>query len=299
MSRCLGTLLGVVAFAYIDDIIVFSNSIEDHMRDLEKVLMKISEANLKIKLSKCEFFKTEVRYLGFIISKNGLSYPKNKKVAEAPIPKSTKELQRFLGTCNFVRKFIPAFSEIAKPLYHLLRKDVKYDFNADCIKSYNKLKELINSTPVLAHPDFTKCFYLFTDASNTGIGAVLMQTASNGKDLRPIEYFSKTLSKVQMKYSTTKKECSALVTAIKKFQYTISGYPLTVLTDHRPLTYMFSKKLPTDAALARWCLSLQGFSLELKYYPGKNNVVADYLSRLEEPPNELDIKNCETLINHD
>lgn len=299
MARALGNLLGVIAFCYIDDIIIYSENMKDHFEDLEKIFSKIREADLRLSVGKCQFMKPKVNYLGFTISRNGVSYEKNEKLANAGVPKNVKELQQFLGICNYYRKFIPSFAEIAKPLYLLLRKEVPYKFDENTLIAFNKLKELINSENVLAHPDFSKKFYLFTDASNTGMGAVLMQPSdSDDKVMRPVSYYSKTLSKTQQLYSTTKKECLALVSAIKHFQFIICGYQLTVLTDHRPLTYMLKRKLPTDAAMARWCLSIQAYDLTLKYFPGKLNVVADYLSRLPEPLTERQLRDCELLVDY-
>jgi len=293
MSRCLGEVLGKLAFCFIDDIIVFSNSVEEHFCHLRQVFSKLRSANLHMKLEKCQFLKTKVDYLGFVISSEGISYNKNSKIENANPPKDVKELQRFLGTCNYFRRFIEKFSDIAKPLYSLLKKNSEYIWSEDCEKAFQSLKAKLSKPPVLAHPNYSKPFFIFTDASADGIGACLMQTDDSSPSLmRPIIFFSKTLNKAQRRYSTTKKEALGLVTAVKQFQYIITGYPTIVLTDHRPLIYMFSKKLPADAAMARWCLTIQSFQLELKYFPGKQNVVADYLSRL--PSQE--IMRCETLI---
>ena len=296
MSRCLGEILGKIAFCFIDDIIIYSQTVDDHFEHLRNVFTKLREANLHIKLEKCEFFKSKVNYLGHVISREGISYNKSNKIENAIPPKDVKELQRFLGAVNYFRKFIPMFSEIAKPLYKLLQKNQPFDWSEECVRAFDKLKSQLSNPPVLAHPNYDKPFYIFTDASQDGIGACLCQAADqNPKLMRPIMYFSKTLNKAQRRYSTTKREALGLVTAVKQFQYIVTGYPCYVLTDHRPLIFMFNRKnLPADAAMARWCLALQAYDLELKYYPGKKNVVADYLSR-SPGLSEIDLLNCETI----
>ena len=295
MSRCLGEVLGMIAFCYLDDIIIFSKSISDHLEHLEIVLDKIKQANLRVKLEKCEFLKNRVNYLGYIISSEGITYETNSNIEKATPPTDVKSLQTYLGFVNYFRRFIPQFSVIASPLYSLLQKDKVYEWTPECDEAFRNLQELVNQKPVLSHPDYEKPFYVFSDASGSGLGGCLMQAVGESKVLKPILYFSKTLSKTQRRYSTTKREALALVSAIRQFRYIITGYPTYVFTDHRPLVFMFKRKLPPDAAMARWCLALQGYPIELKYYPGKLNVIADYLSRITVPLEEQDMVECETL----
>ena len=195
---------------------------------------------------------------------------------------------------NYLRKFVPHFSTIANPLYKLLRTDTPFNWTNECENAFIKLKTILYETTTLAHPDYNKEFILFSDASNIGLGGCLAQADENGT-LKPLSYFSKTLSKTQQRYSTTKREGLALVSCLKHFQFILLGYPTIVCTDHRPLISLFSKKLPTDSALARWCISIQSFQLTLKYFPGKFNCVADYMSRIDSPPNMENINVCENI----
>ena len=298
MSRVLQDLLGVISYCYIDDIVVYSRHEKDHLQHLEMVLKKLSEAKLTLKLEKCQFFQTSIKYLGYNIDRTGISCNNSFKLTDCPRPHNVKTLQQFLGLVNYFRKFIPAFGNIARPLYNLLRNDTDFDWTDECETAYVRLKNILSETTTLAHPNYNEPFVLFTDASNYCIGACLAQADKQGH-LRPLGYFSKTMTRTQCKYSTTKKEALALVSALKHFQFIITGYPTIVCTDHRPLIGLFSKKLPTDTALARWCLSIQSFRLSLKYYPGKLNVVADYMSRLENPPTLIDIENCPILAQTD
>ena len=296
MSKILGDLLGVVAYCYIDDIILYSRNHEEHLESIEKILERLNKAKLTLRLEKCVFFRTKIKYLGHVISQDGITCPDSFKLKDCPRPFDKKSLQQFLGLANFYRKFVPLFSVIAHPLYRLLQINVPFDWTENCEAAFQKLKEKLNIMTTLAHPNFKRDFVLFTDASNTGIGACLAQEGPDGK-LRPLSYFSKTLSKTQVRYCTTKKEALGVVSALKHFQYIITGYHCIICTDHRPLTSIFSKNLPTDTALARWCLSIQSFNLTLKYYPGKLNVVADYLSRI--PTLFSDIEKAETLAQAD
>lgn len=238
--------------------------------------------------------KTEINYLGYKINSKGITCENSFKLSQCPRPKDVKTLQQFLGLANYFRRFVPSFSTLASPLYKLLRGNISFNWDEECEQAFLKLKNILNEATVLAHPDYTKDFILFTDASNIAIGACLAQANDDG-ELQPLSYFSKTLSKTQQNYSTTKKEALGLVSALKHYQYVLLGYHTTVCTDHRPLVSLFSKKLPSDTALARWCLAIQSFQLTIKYYPGKFNCVADYMSRLENPPKLSVIQLCKDI----
>ena len=298
MSRVLQDLLGIIAYCYVDDIIIFSQNHSEHLQHLRQVFKRLQEAHLTLKLEKCAFFQKEIKYLGHIVNSKGFTCENNFKLSECPRPTDVKQLQRFLGMTNYFRKFIPLFSTIALHLYKLLRANVPFIWDNDCEVAFQKLKNILHSETTLAHPDYSKSFVLFTDSSNHSCGGCLAQPNEDGV-LQPLGYFSKTLTKSQMNYSTTKKEAFALVSSLKHFQYILLGYPTIVCTDHRPLISLFSKKLPTDTALARWCLSIQSFNLELKHYPGKFNCVADYLSRLPNPLSIDKLENSPVLATSD
>ena len=280
MSKTLGSLLGMVAYTFLDDILIYSKHIDKHEEDVRKVLDKLKQVNLHVKLSKCSFYKTEINYLGFTITGDGMKCNADKinEVKDIPKPKNAKQLQQVLGSFNFFRAFIPDIAKLAKPLYGLLRKDVTFEWSKECDDAFHKLKN--NFFNLLAHPDYGKPFYLFTDASREGLGSCLLQYDNNNK-LRPIGLFSRTLNKAEQNYSVTKLEMLAIHDSVKHFRYMITGYKVSILTDHKPLVGLFVKRhLPSDGAMARWMLYLSTFSLEFKYVKGKSNSVADFLSRL-------------------
>ena len=285
MCRVLQELLGKLCFVFLDDILIFSKNINDHLKDVEKVLSNLRAANLKLKLEKCVFFKDNIKFLGHSISKEGIQCVNNEKVLKMPQPTNVKELQRFLGLANYFRKFIPVFSRIAEPLYRLLNKDNKFEWTEKCNISFHSLKQSLVSPTVLAHPNYHKPFFVFTDASDSGIGACLMQADnSSSRNLRPIAFYSKSLNSTQKRYSVTKKEFFAIHSSLKEFQYIILGYPITILSDHKPLTAFFGRKIPLDTAMARWCIEINSYDVQIKYFEGKRNIVADTLSRLTENP---------------
>ena len=269
MCQALNNIIGKLCFVFIDDILIFSRSIDEHLADIKSVLANLRASNLSIKLEKCSFYKESIEYLGHIINKEGIKCVQNEKLRNMARPKNVEELQRFLGLANFFRKFIPVFSRIAYPLYQLLRKDVQFLWDEHCEESFEKLRNSLIGDTVLAHPNYKLPFYLFTDACNLGIGAALMQSSNASKDLRPVAFFSKSLNNAQKRYSTTKKEFFAIHSALKEFQYLILGYEVIVLTDHKPLAPLFSKKLPLDSAMARWCIEAEPYNCSVKYFAGK------------------------------
>ena len=151
-------------------------------------------------------------------------------------PQNVKSLQRFLGLSNYYRKFVPLFSNKAEPLYRLLNKDTKFEWTEECENSFQFLKNCLTSKPLLAHPNFNKTNHLFCDASNSGVGAVLMQSENTTDEkLKPIAYFSKSLNATQKRYSITKKEFFAIHKALREFQYLCLGYEIVRMTDHKPI----------------------------------------------------------------
>ena len=295
MCKALQKLLGTLCFVFIDDILVFSKSVKSHLSDIKEVLESLRNGNLSVKLEKCSFFQSQVEYLGHRISGEGIACVNNGKLETMSRPNNVKELQRFLGVANFFRKFIPVFSRVAYPLYQLLRKDKEFIWDEACESAFIKLKGCLLSDVVLAHPNYTKDFHLFTDASNCGLGACLMQVDDEGQ-LKPLMYFSKSLNSAQKRYSTTKKEFLAIYEALREFRFIVLGYNCTVYTDHRPLSYLFKRKLPSDCAMARWSIEIDSFNVDVKYFEGKRNVVADFLSRIDGNVLLTDVlDNCENL----
>lgn len=280
MDNVLKELQGTICLVYMDDIIVYSTSLQEHIENLKKVFLKLEAAQLKVQLDKCEFLQKETAFLGHIVSVDGIkpNPDKIKSIQNFPIPNSQKEIKQFLGLVGYYRKFIKDFAKITKPLTKCLKKGEVIKHTPEFIKSVNICKHLLMNDPILTYPDFSKEFILTTDASNIAIGAVLSQ-GNVGHD-KPICYASRTLTDTEQKYSTIEKELLAIVWATKYFRPYLFGRKFKIYTDHRPLTWLFSIKEP-NSKLIRWRLKLEEFDYEIIYKPGKINSNADALSRVK------------------
>ena len=266
---------------YIDDVVIFSDNWSDHIRQIECFLQIMREAKLTINLMKSEFGKATVKYLGHIVGQ-GQVRPLDAKIqtiVKYPIPTSRKELARFLGMAGYYRNFCLNFSDIAAPLTNLLSKKVKFVWTHDCQLAFDKVKLLLQKSPVLKSPDYEKPFKLIIDSSDVGTGSVLVQEASDGLD-HPVSYFSKKFLKYQKNYSVVEKETLGLVLALEHFDVYLGSTPfkIKVYTDHNPLTFLKTMK-NKNQRLVRWSLALQEYNLEIQHIPGSENVVADALSR--------------------
>ena len=266
---------------YIDDVVIFSDNWSDHIRQIERFFQIMREAKLTINLMKSEFGKATVKYLGHIVGQ-GQVRPLDAKIqtiVKYPIPTSRKELVRFLGMAGYYRNFCLNFSDIAAPLTNLLSKKVKFVWTDDCQLAFDKVKLLLQKSPVLKSPDYEKPFKLIIDSSDVGTGSVLVQEASDGLD-HPVSYFSKKFLKYQKNYSVVEKETLGLVLALEHFDVYLGSTPfkIKVYTDHNPLTFLKTMK-NKNQRLVRWSLALQEYNLEIQHIPGSENVVADALSR--------------------
>ena len=266
---------------YIDDVVIYSDNWSDHIRQIKRFFQIMREAKLTINLMKSEFGKATVKYLGHIAGQ-GQVRPLDAKIqtiAKFPIPTSRKELARFLGMAGYYRNFCLNFSEIAAPLTNLLSKKVKFVWTDDCQLAFDKVKLLLQKSPVLKSPDYEKPFKLIIDSSDVGTGSVLVQEASDGLD-HPVSYFSKKFLKYQKNYSVVEKETLGLVLALEHFDVYLGSTPfkIRVYTDHNPLTFLKTMK-NKNQRLVRWSLALQEYNLEIQHIPGSENVVADALSR--------------------
>ena len=268
---------------YIDDIIIFSKTWQEHLQILERVLKAISEAGLVVNLKKCDFAKARVVYLGHEIG-YGKVLPKESNVEAIlnfPTPRNVRGVRSFLGLAGYYRRFVQNFSDIVGPLTSLLKKGVKFQWGEECKQAFERIKYIITSYPILRSPDFDKQFCLATDASDSGVGAVLLQEF--GGELHPIAYFSRKLNTAQRNYSTIEKEALSLVLAFSHFEvYVNSGdKPVVVYTDHNPLVFL-NKFRNKNARLTRWSLFFQDKLFEIKHIKGKMNIVPDRLSRIAE-----------------
>ena len=231
---------------YIDDVVIFSDNWSDHICQIERFFQIMREAKLTINLMKSEFGKATVKYLGHIVGQ-GQVRPLDAKIqtiVKYPIPTSRKELARFLGMAGYYRNFCLNFSEIAAPLTNLLSKKVKFVWTDDCQMAFDKVKLLLQKSPVLKSPDYEKPFKLIIDSSDVGTGSVLVQEASDGLD-HPVSYFSKKFLKYQKNYSVVEKETLGLVLALEHFDVYLGStpYKIKVYTDHNPLTFLKTMKM--------------------------------------------------------
>ncbi|XP_063920701.1 uncharacterized protein LOC135135549 [Zophobas morio] len=276
MNAVLSGLQGTQCFTYMDDVIIYASSLQEHQTKLKNVFDRLRLNNLKLQPDKCEFLHKEISYLGHVITENGVK-PNPEKIcaiSDYPRPTNTKTIKQFLGLLGYYRKFIKNFAAIAKPLTSLLKKDIAFVWGPEQELSFTTFKQVLTNEPILQYPDFSKSFTLTTDSSNFAIGAVLSQ---GDRDL-PVAYTSRTLNKAECNYNTTEKELLAIVYAVKHFRPYLYGQKFKIVTDHRPLTWLFNCRDPSSR-LVRWRLLLNEYEYEICYKPGKINSNADALSR--------------------
>lgn len=277
MNEVLKDFVGKICYVYLDDIIVFSTSLEEHINSLKKIFEQLQRVNLKVSLNKCDFLKKESEFLGHVVTQDGIKPNPNKiqAIKHFPIPKTIKEIQSFLGLTGYYRKFIQDYAKIIKPMTLCLKKDKKINTkDLEYKEAFEKLKLVMTDNLLNRHPDFNKEFTLTTDASNYAIGAVLSQ--SHG----PLCFASRTLNKHEQNYSTIEKELLAIVWATKQFRHYLYGRKFKILTDHRPLAWLQNLREP-NSKLQRWKIKLEEYDFQIEYLAGKENKVADALSRIK------------------
>ena len=244
--------------SYIDNILVYFKTLEDHLKHLEVVLKRLQEVSLKLKPSKCKFVRSEVEYLGHLITREGLRVnPRLMNSTESPVvPHNVCEVRMFLGLTSYYRKFVCGFAGIAQPLHRLTCKDVTYQWTDSCQKAIDELKGKVASAPVLAYPAFNKDFVLETDASIQGLGAILSQLRSDDK-LHPIYFASRALSPQEKNYSVTELKTLAVVWAISHFHHYVYGNNLVVYTDQTAVKAILDAPNPSGKH-ARWWMQVYG-----------------------------------------
>lgn len=267
------------AVNYIDDILIFSKTFEEHIMHLSQLLEAILAEGFRLKFSKCIFASNSVKYLGHIIE-NGFIKPLKDNlisIKNFPVPEKQKNVRQFLGKINYYNKYIPKVAIILDPLHNLLRKNQKFIWSEECEKSFNKIKLLLCSQPILRIFDPNLPIYIYTDASIQGIGAVLKQQEQN-EDKKPVAYFSRKLNEAQKRKKPIYLECLAIKEAVKFWQHWLIGKKIIVYTDHKPLENLRIKSR-TDEELGDLTYYLSQYDIEIRYNPGVSNQEADCLSR--------------------
>lgn len=293
--------LTLFAVNYIDDILIFSKSFEEHICHLEKLLEAILKEGFRLKLTKCFFALDSVTYLGHVISCNSIS-PINDNlisIKNFPVPKTQKNIRQFLGKINFYNKFIPRVSTVLEPMHNLLRKNQKFLWTQDCQDTFEKLKEYLCTTPILSIFDPELPIRIYTDASLEGIGAVLKQPKIDEKGEEtehPVAYFSRKLNDAQKKKKAIHIECLAIKGAVKFWQHWLMGKYFTIFSDHKPLENL-NIKARTDEELGDLSYYLSQYDFKIEYYPGKKNLEADCLSRNPVLEPIEDNEDCLKVVN--
>lgn len=288
-------LLGLeFCYGYIDDILVFSSSVQEHKNHLRQLFERLKEYGIVVNTAKCVLGQPEVTFLGYRVSAAGTKPLESKveSIRQYPVPKTVKELRRFLGMLNFYRRFVPNAAQLQAPLNDVfsgskIKGSHPIDMTPQLLRAFEDCKESLSQAALLAHPDPVAELAIVTDASDTAIGAVLQQR--NGKDWEPLAFYSHKLSTSQKKYSPYDRELLAVYEAIKYFRHMVEARNFTIFTDHKPLTFAFSKS--KDKCTPRQFRHLDyiaQFTTDVKYLPGKKNVVADALSRVEEIATAVD-----------
>lgn len=299
VDHVIGCDLEPYVFVYLDDIIVATNSFEKHFEILDELAKRITKAGLTISVEKSRFCMKVLKYLGYIVNAEGILPDPDKvqSILNYPIPKNIKDIRRLIGLTGWYRRFIPDYSTITSPITDLLKttktKPKKLVWSDDASHALEQIKSRLTAAPVLSNPDFTKPFIMQTDASDVGLGAVLVQGEND--DEKVVAYWSRKLTAAERKYQTTERECLAVVQAIEHFRPYIEGVHFSVITDHASLLWLQNLKDPAGR-LGRWVLRLQAYNFTLSHRKGKFMTVADALSRAVET---LEIENISSNTSSD
>ncbi|KAL0201043.1 hypothetical protein M9458_004230, partial [Cirrhinus mrigala] len=282
INDVLRDMLGRWCYAYLDDILVYSKTLEEHTQHVRAVLQRLLAHQLYCKLEKCAFHQHTTTFLGFVISSQGVAMDPQKleAVRAWPLPTSLKQLQRFLGFANFYRRFIQGFSATAAPLTALTRPSRgEFQLTPEAISAFKKLCLLFTTAPILIHPNPDKPFVVEVDASDVGVGAILSQRGPDEK-LHPCSFFSRKFNPTQQRYGVGDRELLAIKWALEEWRHWLQGGsdPFTVWTDHQNLTVIRQTK-QLNPRQARWALFFEHFNFHLSYRPGSKNAKADAISR--------------------
>ena len=278
------------ACAYLDDILMFSETAEEHEKHIKEVFRRLREHKLKLKLPKCAFFQTETEYLGFQIETGGIkpNPEKVKAISKMPAPTTVREVRGLIGMCSYFRRFVLNFSGIAEPLIALTRKFARFRRSDECQKPFDYLKKRLTTAPLLTYPDTNKPYILYTDASERCVGAALCQLVEkDGKqEEKPIFFLSHRLSDTQTRWPTIEKEAYAIHFALQKLDQYLHNAEFVIRTDYKPLKYLLESPMK-NKKIQMWALNISCYNCTINYIPGPQNVMADLLSRLPEGDNQV------------
>jgi hypothetical protein len=281
MNNILREWIGVFVLIFIDDILIFSKDPEEHLRHLTMVMDACRNANLRLKRKKCEFMKPSVTYLGHVISGDGL-HPTDtnvQRLLDMREPRSKDDVRSVLGSAGYHRRFVPNFASIMEPMVRLLGKKISFLWGDEQLQAFELIKKKLSSPPVLAFPKEEEIQMLSTDASETGLGAILSQSPTGtDEEETVVAYASRALHGPETRYSATHLEALALVWAVRHFRHYLAGRKFVLITDHAGLQYVFSNPRPSNKMM-RWVADLQEYDFTVKYRAGSQNP-ADALSRL-------------------
>ncbi|KAJ7980561.1 Ty3/gypsy retrotransposon protein [Quillaja saponaria] len=277
MTEIFRSYLRKFILVFIDDILIYSKNMRQHVQHLQNTFEILEKHRLFVKKPKCSFGENEVEYLGHIISGNGVAADPKKIecMLEWPTPRTVKALRGFLGLTGYYRKFVKGYGNISRPLTELLKKEA-FKWSLEAEKAFRRLKTAMTEAPVLAMSDFTTMFIIETDACATGIGAMLMQTRN------PIAFISKALAPKHQALSTYEKEMLAIIFVVWKWSCYLVGRHFLIKTDHQSLRYLSDQRLITSTQ-QEFLAKMMGFDYEICYKRGCTNIVADALSRRDEP----------------
>ena len=272
------------AMGYLDDIIIFSKTEEEHLQHLEEIFVRLRKFGLKMKREQCSFFKKHIQYLGHLVSEKGFELlpEKLESIRKMPAPRTAKEVKQFLGLIGYYRKFIPRFADISRPLTKLTRHNVVFEWTDQCTKAFKHLRELLMEYPILRYPDPKQGYILYTDASGIGWSGVLTQEHLDEKGKsqnHPICYVSGQFRGSQLNWAALTKEAYAIYMSVRRLSFYVTDAEVTIRSDHLPLK-KFLNKQTMNSKVNNWAVELEQFRLHLEWIPGTRNLLADSLSRL-------------------
>ncbi len=286
MNSVLAGLIYKSCAVYLDDIVVASPTFEQHLIDMREVLTRLESAGLSVKLEKCQFCRSELTFLGYKVTSEGIlpNEGKVRAVTDFKTPTCVKQVRQFLGLTSYYRRFIHYYARHAEPLFVFTRMYFPFVWSSECQAAMDFLKDRLTSAPVLKFPNFSLPFFIHADACDVGLGVALMQRDNNGRDV-VVAYASRALHKSERPYSTPEKECLAVIWALEHFRPYIEGLHVTICSDHSSLRRLMSRP-NLSGRLARWSLRLQDFDFDIVHKPGTSNQVPDALSRNPVSPCE-------------